>query len=189
MQLPLFGQQMHRELRRLEHGGDVGRGRRKLERPVSTRRPMHVVLSSHRADGPWSLRRHDRTVRQTLRDMARRFDVRVYDFANVGSHLHLLVRARRRDAFQNFLRSLAGILARRITGARRGRPTGPFFNSLAWTRVVQWGRDYVGVRHYVLRNQIEAEQGPLVRLAIEQGASAARWSRASRATFTARSLS
>jgi hypothetical protein len=45
------------------------------------------------------LRRHDRTVREVLRRMARRFDVRIYDYANVGSHLHLVLRARRREGF------------------------------------------------------------------------------------------
>jgi hypothetical protein len=101
--------------------------------------------------------------------MAIRFGVRVYDFANVGSHLHLLVRARRREAFQGFLRSFAGIVARRVTGARRGQPAGPFFSGLAWSRVVSWGRDYIGVRHYVFRNEIEGSLGPVVRRAFEQG--------------------
>ena len=100
---------------------------------------------------------------------ARRFGVRVYEFANVGSHLHLLVRARRREAFQGFLRSFAGIVARRVTGARRGRATGRFFSDLAWSRVVSWGRDYLGVRHYVFRNQIEGELGSGVRRALELG--------------------
>jgi hypothetical protein len=101
--------------------------------------------------------------------MARRFGVKVYDFANVGSHLHLLIRARRREAFQAFLRSFSGIVARRVTGARRGRPTGRFFEDLAWSRVVEWGRDYLGVRHYVFRNEIEGLSSPRVRRALEQG--------------------
>jgi REP element-mobilizing transposase RayT len=169
VQQALFGPDVHAELKRTAHGGAVGRGRRKLERPVSTRRPMHVVLSSERARGPWSLRRHERAVRGALREMARRFGVRVYDFANVGTHLHLLVRARRRQAFQAFLRSFAGLVARRVTGARRGRPSGRFFSGLAWSRVVAWGRDYLGVRHYVFRNQIEGSLGTGVRRALEQG--------------------
>src|SRR5262249_33152263 len=121
---------MRAELRRTEHGGDASRGRRKVERPVSTRRPIHVVLTSHRARGPWSRRRHARAVWDAPRHMARRFGIRVYDFANVGSHLHLVVRTRRREAFQGFLRSFAGIVARRVTGARRARPSGPFFTGL-----------------------------------------------------------
>jgi len=169
MQRSLFSGQVRAELSRTEHGGAVRRGRRKLERPVSTRKPLHVVLSSHRARGPWSLQRHDRAVRGALRQMARRFDIRVYDFANVGSHLHLLVRCRRRGAFQGFLRSFAGIVARRVTGAKRGRPAGPFFDGLAWSRIVTWGRDYIGVRHYLFRNQIEATSGLGVRRAMEQG--------------------
>jgi len=130
---------------------------------------MHVVLSSQRARGNWSLLRHERAVRDALRAMARRFGVRVYDFANVGSHLHLLIRSDRRETFQAFLRSFAGIVARRVTGARRGTPVGRFFSGLAWSRVVSWGRDYFGVRHYVFRNQIEGSSGPSVRRAFEEG--------------------
>jgi len=169
VQRALFSGTLRTELARTEHGGTVRRHLRKLERPVSTRRPMHVVLSSRRASGSWNLKKHESAVRGTLRAMARRFDVRVYDFANVGTHLHLLVRVRRRDAFQGFLRSFAGIVARRVTGARRGQPAGPFFSNLAWSRVVRWGRDYIGVRHYVFRNQIEASQGAGVRSALEEG--------------------
>jgi REP element-mobilizing transposase RayT len=174
VQQALFARDVHAELVRTAHGGAVRRGRRKLERPVSTRRPMHVVLSSERARGAWSLRRHERTVRDALRKMAHRFGVLVYDFANVGSHLHLLVRVRRRDAFQAFLRAFAGIVARRVTGARRGRPSGRFFSGLAWSRVVAWGRDYLGVRHYVFRNQIGGTLGARVRRALEEGPPRAR---------------
>ena len=169
MQRSLFASDVQAELSRTEHGGAVRRHRRKLERPVSVQRPMHVVLTSHRARGPWSLRKHERDVRDALRAMARRFGIRIYDFANVGTHLHLLVRARRREAFQAFLRSFAGIVARRVTGARRGRPSGPFFSGIAWSRIVGWGRDYLGVRHYVFRNQIEGALGMQVRRALETG--------------------
>ena len=169
MQRSLFARDVHVELARTEHGGAVRYRRRKLERPVSVRRPMHVVLTSHRARGPWSLRRHERSVRDALRAMARRFGIKVYDFANVGTHLHLLVRARRRESFQAFLRSFAGLVARRVTGARRGRPSGAFFSGLAWSRVVAWGRDYIGVRHYVFRNEIEGALGARVRRALEEG--------------------
>src|SRR6266545_4689769 len=80
MQPSLFASDVHAELVRTEHGGSVRRGRRKLERPVSVRRPMHVVLTSHRARGPWSLRKHERAVRDALRAMAERFGIRIYDF-------------------------------------------------------------------------------------------------------------
>src|SRR5215471_9811140 len=156
------------DLSATEHGGGLRRGRRKVERPVSTRRPMHVVLSSQRATGGWSLRKHERGVRAALRACVGRTGVKVYDFANVGSHLHLLLRARKREAFQAFLRAFAGMVAQKVTGARRGHPVGggPFWSALAWSRVVSWGRDYWGVRHYIFRNRIE---GPAIRRALEHG--------------------
>src|SRR5262252_4098119 len=171
MQLSLFSTSVRAELNRTEHGGAVRRGRRKLERPISVRRPMHVVLKSERARGAWSMRKHERAIREALRACVSRSGVRVYEFANVGSHLHLLVRARRRGAFQRFLRTFAGIVARVVTGARRGQPLqgGPFWSTLAWSRVVAWGRDFWGVRHYVFRNRIEATDGPAIRRALEQG--------------------
>ena len=171
MQLTLFSSKIGFELGRTEHGGDHRRHLRKLERPVSTRRPMHVVLRSGRARGAWSLRKHQTKIREALRACVVRSGVRMYDFANVGSHLHLLVRARRREDFQRFLRTFAGIVARIVTGARRGRPlgSGPFWSALAWSRVVAWGRDYWGVRHYVFRNRIEAADGPAIRRALEHG--------------------
>jgi REP element-mobilizing transposase RayT len=115
--------------------------------------------------------RHERAVRKVMRACAQRNGVKVHGFANVGSHLHLLVRARRREGFQGFLRSFAGIVARVITGARRNRPMGGgrFWSALAWSRVVHWGRDYSGVCHYIFRNGIEASDGPAVRRALERG--------------------
>jgi REP element-mobilizing transposase RayT len=177
MQLSLFRRlpRAHRSqwgaVNRTGHGGGENRGRRKVERPVSTRRAMHVTLHSGRADGDWNLLRHRRAVQEALRACARRSGVKVYDFANVGSHLHLLVRAQRRDGFQAFLRSFAGIVARKVTGAKRGRALGggPFWSGLAWSRIVNRGRDYWGVRHYIFRNLIEATAGAAVRHALEHG--------------------
>jgi REP element-mobilizing transposase RayT len=177
MQLHLFAEpSLRRELTRLEHGGDVRLGKRKLERPVSTRRPMHLTLHSSRAHGDWSLVRHRSRVFEALRVCARRTRVRVYDFANVGSHLHLLVRARRRDEFQAFLRSFAGTVARVVTGAKRGRPIrdGRFWSKLAWSRVVTWGREYWTVRRYIFYNQIEAATSSSIRRAYEEGPPAAK---------------
>jgi hypothetical protein len=143
---------------RIEHGGEVRLGLRKLERPLDLRRPLHVVLRSSRARGAWSLRgqRGARIVRYALRRFVRRFDLRVYEFANVGNHLHLLLRCKCRLALQNFLRAFAGVTARFITGARKGRPIGRFWDFLSYSRIVAWGRDFSGVRAYVIRNALEA---------------------------------
>jgi REP element-mobilizing transposase RayT len=112
-----------------------------------------------RAQGPWSLRKreNERIVRSALRRLARRFEIRVYEFANSGNHLHLLVRSKCRLAFQNWLRAFAGVTARLITGARKGYAIGRYWDLLAYSRIVAWGRDFCGVRSYVVQNQFEAK--------------------------------
>ena len=145
---------------RTEHGGEIRLGLRKLSRPIDTRRPMHVVLRSSRARGPWSLRAREseRIVARTLRRFATRYEIRLYEFANSGNHVHLLLRAKCRLALQNFLRTFAGVTARLITGARKGYAVGRFWDFLSYSRIVTWGSDFRGVRAYVVQNRFEATQ-------------------------------
>jgi REP element-mobilizing transposase RayT len=94
-------------------------------------------------------------VRETLDRFARRYRIRIYEFANAGTHLHLLVRAKVRRTLQDFLRAFGGVLARLITGARKGYRVGRFWDMLAYSRVVSWGRDFFGARAYVVQNELE----------------------------------
>jgi len=64
---------------------------------------------------------------------------------NVGNHLHLLARARRRADFQSFLRDLGGSLAIAVTGARKGNRIGRFWDKLAWSRVVAIPPEFGGL--------------------------------------------
>jgi REP element-mobilizing transposase RayT len=142
----------------LEHGGDVRTGKRKVARPIDTKKPLHVVLRSARARRAWSMLRPDFAprIRRKVASLARRYDVRVYRYANVGNHLHLLARVRSRRALQTFLRVFAGVTARLVTGAKRGRPVGRFWDRLAYTRIVSWGREFRAVGAYVRQNEAEA---------------------------------
>jgi REP element-mobilizing transposase RayT len=103
---------------RLEHGAGLRKGRRKLARPLDPRKSVHLVLRSSRAKGAWSMGRSDneRKIQRLLNRQARRFGIRIYQFANVGNHLHLLLRAPSREAFRDFLRTFSGLVARLVTG-------------------------------------------------------------------------
>lgn len=175
----------------LEYGGGLERGRRKTFRPLDTKRPVHVVLRSSRARGAWSLLSpaHSKSVSSIVYKFAGRFGVRIMSFENVGNHVHLLVRARRRGDFQSFMRTVPAQIATRVTGARKGNALKPprvreenergpagtalrvepgetsrsgepkrkFWDSLAYSRVVNWGRDLLGLRHYFTKNAFEGE--------------------------------
>lgn len=142
----------------LEHGGDINKGKRKIARPVDTKRAMHVVLRSTRAKGPYSLLTYpnQKYLRYLFGYLQRSFPVKIYEFANVGNHLHIVVRAKTRSGFRNFLRTLTALLARRITGAKKGNPSGKFWDGLAYTKVIKWGRHFRNLKNYIAINQLEA---------------------------------
>ena len=88
---------------------------------------------------------------------AHRFKVKVYRAANVGNHLHLLVKATEKKHLADYLRVLAGRIAVTVTGAQKFvKRIGRFWDYLYWSRLVNWGRDFYNVRKYVTANELEA---------------------------------
>jgi REP element-mobilizing transposase RayT len=139
-----------------EHGGSLRTGRRKVARPIDPKRPVHVVLKSERATGALSLLLRSKQIRELIDRVARQFEVRIYQFANAGNHLHLLARAKTRKGLRNFFRVIAGQIAQLMTGSRKGRRVEPFWSAPVYTRIVEWGRAFGHARSYVLRNELEA---------------------------------
>ena len=90
--------------------------------------------------------------------LSERFGIKVYRFANSGNHLHLLVQPTSRQAYLNFIRALTGIIARIVLNAERGSASmiDRFWDSRPFTRIVEWGKDFAGVRNYIDLNTLEA---------------------------------
>jgi REP element-mobilizing transposase RayT len=155
-----------------EHGGNLHQGKRKTARPIAPKLPIHLVLRSSRARGAWSLL-HSRNVghvRRIVDTSARKYGVRVYRYANVGNHIHLLIQPRTKTAFRGFLREVSGRIASLVTGARKSHPVGNgrFWDFLAYTRIMSWGRDFNDVEKYFVKNLFEAA-GLLTRRAKAAG--------------------
>ena len=90
-------------------------------------------------------------------------NIKIHNFANVGNHLHLVASFKLRRQMQKFLKVVASLIARLMTGARKGKPFGKFWDSVAFSRVINGLRDLKGVMNYVTANQIEAKFGKLER--------------------------
>ena len=140
------------------HGGEISRGKRKIRRPIAVKSPMHVVICSTRARGSWSFLydANGKRVHGLVNEVAKKFHVRLYGFENVGNHLHLVVQVRHRRHLQAFLRVFGQRLMFMMTGARKGAPKGRFFDYIAFSRVVSWGRDFKHLRNYIFKNTLEA---------------------------------
>ncbi|MCM2279322.1 MAG: hypothetical protein NDJ89_14700 [Oligoflexia bacterium] len=165
MQLPLPG--LSRKTGALAHGGDHTRGKRKSRRPFDPKQALHVVLRSSGARGELSMLhpRHRDPILALLNRLKQRWGVAVYRYANVGNHLHLLIRAKSRANWQGFIRELSGGIAMIVTGAKKGnalpRAQGlelpetarrAFWDGLVYTRIVRFGRDFRMIAEYVCKN-------------------------------------
>ena len=136
---------------RLEHGGSLAIGKRKTRRPVVTKRAMHTVLRV--ADGGPNLTRFSKGIHNILSTMGSRFGVQTYERAICGNHIHLAVRAKGRAGFLNFLRAIAGRIAQLVGACGSGN----LWQSIPYTRIVEWGRHFRKLLHYVRQNALEAE--------------------------------
>jgi REP element-mobilizing transposase RayT len=145
--------------KRKEFGGALIRGNPRERRPISVKRPVHLVLRSSLAVGEKSFLKGKRRSRiKSLIDRAANVSgVKVYRLANAGNHLHLIVLPRSRAAFNAFIRAITGLIARLTLGAERGKSKGvKFWDARPFTRILEWGRDYATACRYLMRNTLEA---------------------------------
>lgn len=133
-------------------------GKRKTRRPLDPKRSLHLVFRSIKARGAQSFlhRRHKGHIHWILLDTAVRFGIKVYRYENVGNHIHLHVRGRSRRALQAFLRVFPQRVMFQVTGARKGRPRGKFFDRIVYSRIVNWGGEFKVLTTYLWKNRLEA---------------------------------
>ena len=145
------------------YGGGSLKKRPKTQRPLVPGVLTHVVLKSSKARGDLSLWKHRHLVRRLLGEKARKYFVEIQDCVNMGNHLHLRVKFLSPGEFQKFLRVFCGVLARKMTGARKGNPKGRFWDALAYTRILFTRLEELGLDAYFRANRIEREQGKKAR--------------------------
>lgn len=158
MQKSLFDNETKKRYTRTSHGGMHSKGKRKLERPLSTKKWIHLVLKSEKAKGEYSFlsAKNKIGVERIIKSKARKFGIAIGDQANVGNHLHYKIRISSRENFQKFLKAITALIARFVTGARKGKPFGIFWQGLAFTRVLKSYREETNLRGYMMANQLEA---------------------------------
>lgn len=142
-----------------DFGGSLIKGNAREARPISTKRPLHVVMRSGLARGARSFLRpqNSRPIQDAVRRIARAQNVRIYRFANSGNHLHLIVLPTSRAAFMRFIRAISGLIARIVLRVQRGRPLRlKFWDARPFTRILEWGRDYKRACAYLELNVLEA---------------------------------
>lgn len=144
-------------------GAHLKKSHAKKARPIAIKKTMHLTLRSSKAKGDKSFRYDKNRIKKivkVVREQAQKFGIEVYRFANVGNHIHMLVKASYRKGFISFLRAISGIIARIALGAERGmaklKEATQFWDQRPWTRIILTWTEFKKVKKYVEQNFNEA---------------------------------
>lgn len=131
-----------------EHGGSLStKGSRKTARTLDSRKPMHLVLKSKKAI---VLFKNRKMLKGVLMKQAKNFGIKIYSETIQTDHWHLCVKITNRRLYRAFIRSVTGILARQLGKG--------LWDLAPYSRIVQWGRDFLNVLDYLLLNHCEVEK-------------------------------
>lgn len=137
-----------------EFGGSQLKSNPKFKRPLSTRLPIHLTLRARRS--VLRLPRTYKFVSREIERIAKKHGLRIYRFANVGNHLHILFRLGKISRWAPFIRELTGRLAQGL--ATFGIRIKDFWMYRPHTRILAgWGRAYRVACQYVELNRLEAQ--------------------------------
>lgn len=130
------------------HGGELSKGKRRIRRPLKEGEPLHLVLKSNRAFGRKSLLHpaNRKALQRYTRRFVFRFRIRLYSFANVGNHIHIVIRVNDRKAYTSFITALTGTISKMIF------KTAGMWDLRPFTRVAEFGRELAIVKKYVIKN-------------------------------------
>jgi REP element-mobilizing transposase RayT len=154
-------------------GGRLLHGRRRRQRPLSVKDPVHLILRSSWASGLNSfLRPHNKNaIQKIIATTAQKYGVRVYRTAIASNHIHSIVRIHSRRLYRTFIRVLAGKIASHVMKNqsfkifRKGLRGDPpeiqgkgqaFWQFRPFTRLMHWGRDFTKCCAYLKQNTLEA---------------------------------
>ena len=125
-------------------GGSLATGKRKELRTLDRGAPLHLVL---KANTEINLFEHCLWIEDLIYKYARRFGVLIYAESVQVDHIHLCIRIHDRAAYNNFVRTLTGQLAKRFgKGLWKVRP---------YTRVASWGKEFQAIKAYLRKNDLE----------------------------------
>ncbi len=136
-------------------GGSLLNGNNpKSKRPLDSKMP--VLLTLRGARGGMRLPKSHAKVNEIVFDTAKKYGVRIYEFANVGNHLHILIRVLKLRFWAAFIRELTGRIASLMKALLNIAEK--FWLYRPHTRIVRgWKKAYRIAKDYIYLNIIEAE--------------------------------
>ena len=111
---------------------------------LDRRKPLHFVLKSRKSANLYS---HRVLLRKLLFLYAKKIGVKVYKESVQKDHFHFCIKITNRQLYRAFIRALTGVISQKL---------GKGLWTLApFSRLVAWGKDFLGVLDYILLNDCE----------------------------------
>ena len=140
-----------------QYGGSFSKGKAKIARPFNSKKPLHTVLKLNPSYSFYK-KENKKIARGLVNKYAKRSALKLYQTSFNSSHIHLLAKAETQKNFQNFLRVVSGVIARKITGCEKGKPlNGKFWEVIVWSKIINWGKHFLSTCRYILQNELECE--------------------------------
>jgi len=142
-----------------EFGGSLLQGKRKSARPLSTKKPIHLIL---KCTGKRIFSPTDRKLENLIRHQANKYGIKVYEVALNWTHVHLLIKLPSRDAYVAFIRTVTSLIvsfvskAQGIVSKTKGLDLKSIFDLRPYTKILSWGKQFQRVVEYIELNTLEA---------------------------------
>ena len=141
-------------------GGETLIGKRKTARPLSEKKPIHLVLRSISVK---VFTPTNKSLKCLIYNLAEKYSIKIYELAINHTHIHFVIKLKDKNLYKFFIRELTSKMAQTI---RKKLPNVKTILSIRpWTRVLEWRKDFETAINYVILN-IEESMGWIVRTKI-----------------------
>lgn len=131
-----------------EFGGALLEGKRKTVRPLTSKKPIHIVIRSIKARGSHSFANNRKRLDQELQRCSKKWGIKVYSRVWVWDHLHAIIKIPNRTLYKNWIRELNSAIVRSLKAK-------DFFELRPYTRVIEWGQHLLQAQSYLELNEME----------------------------------
>ena len=132
-------------------------GKRKTARPLSDKKPIHLVL---RSSSVKVLTPTNKSLKRLIYTLAEKYSIKIYELALNHNHIRFVIKLKDKELYKFFIRELTSKMAQAI---RKKLPHLKTILSLRpFTRILDWGKDFENVVDYIILN-IEESMGWVVR--------------------------
>mgnify|MGYP001605403745 FL=1 len=135
-------------------GGELNKGKRKAKRPLDLKKPLHLVLRL-KTHMPFLFNPRDQKLRELVKAILLKHNIVGYEIIFNHSHVHFVLKLPTQEAYVRFIREVTSSLVRYFSGILK-RKLKDIFSYRPFTRIVEWGRDFKNIIHYMQGNEIES---------------------------------